>query len=88
MHRAGKNLHKAILQYFFGHVQVVKDKLEPGGVRCVHIPKTAVNVTHSHVRERCIVCPGCWENIKTDHIKGGIDEMGCTPRCTPQKEAV
>jgi len=66
---------------FFGHVRVVKDKLEPGGVNCIHKPDTACNVSHLHHEERCVVCDQCWANIKLGYLRGDIDSKDCTSHC-------
>ena len=71
---------------FFGHVKIIKDNLEPGGVNCVHTPTTAVNVSHMRTEERCLICKECWANIKLGYLHRDIDTKGCTPKCGPDYE--
>jgi hypothetical protein len=58
---------------FFGHVKVINDKLEPGGVNCIHVPKEACNVSHLHTEERCVVCETCWVKIKEGFLHRDIN---------------
>ena len=62
---------------FFGHVSVMKDKLEPGGVVCLHKPEIAVKVSHSHRHPRCLICLPCFANIKTGYLKYQEDQEEC-----------
>lgn len=73
-----KKLAQGEVAVFFGHVRVIKDKLEPGGVTCVHKPETACNVSHLHHEERCVICEECWINIKSGYLRDDIDNNGCS----------
>lgn len=66
---------------FFGRVHVTRDHLEPGAVKCLHIPKVSMTVSHLSTKERCAMCTECWTNIKTIFVKQDIDEMGCVKEC-------
>lgn len=71
---------------FFGHVRIVRDNLEPGGVTCVHVPTVACRVSHLSTEERCIVCDKCWAEIKLGYLISDMDIKGCTPICGPEYE--